>query len=124
MTDPVGMAAVHRLGDGPRAGRLAGVHGDAEVARPPRASNARLVDARRPARLTAGEVERDDPAVAVRHRQPGDRQRDLRGVVPERAIDDAGDHPEVPLPTRQPAQLRLECLAPCVSPPRVLSLGQ
>ena len=123
VADPVGVAAVHRLGDRRRAGRLARVDRDPEAA-VGRDVERRLVHARRPARLAARQVERDDPAVAIRHRQPRDRQRHLGGVVPERAVDDPGDDPEIPLAHAPGPRSSASSAASIVSPPRVLSLGQ
>ena len=104
VADALGVAAMYRLGHGFRAGRFACVHRDPEPAA--RGNVERLaVDARHPAGLAPGEVERHDAVSPHPHRMLGDLDRGLGRHVPEGAVDDPGADAEVALAPLQAAPL-------------------
>ena len=108
MADAIGVTAVDRLGDGLRRPRPRPACTVMPRLPSSATSNAAAVHAGRPARLSAGEVERHHAAVAV-----GTDSRAISSeiggiVVPQRAVDDPGHDPEVALAPRQAGQLRLE----------------
>src|SRR5690349_7073541 len=109
MADPVRVAAMHRLGDRPGSRGLTRVDGDAQAGIGRHVERG-LVHTGRTAGLAAGQVERHHAAILVGYAEPGDRQRHVGRVVPERAVDHPGHDAEVALAPGQALQLGVERL--------------
>jgi hypothetical protein len=109
MADPIGVTQKDGLCDRLCPGCFTGVNGDPKQS-PGCTIEGTAVCARRPARFTAGQIEGNHAPIPERDRTFRELERYGGIVVPERAIDHAGNDTEVPLPSGQTAQLCLHHL--------------
>src|SRR6185437_3296579 len=107
VSNAIGAADVHRIANRSRAGAFAGVTGAREIMRM-RVLERREVQRRRIAVLAARQIEADNAAVTIRHRELRQLERLLRGHRANTTHDDAADRSTLSLGPRETAQWRLD----------------